>query len=181
MGRPSKLNDKQWAEVEKRRLAGESDRAIAKDFKISEAAIRGRFSALHRNVKSVAQQLVSAECALRELPLSAQVTALNLADELRAISMHLASAGKYGAATAHRLAGIAHGKVAEIDDSAPLNEDSMESLKGISVLTKMANDASVIPMNLLAANKDAVKTLGVVTEQPKRVTVQVIDASRADA
>lgn len=71
--------------------------------------------------------------------------------------MHLAGAGKFGAATAHRLSGIAHGKVSQIDDASPLNEESLESLKGIAVLTKMANDSSQIGINLLAANKEFIK------------------------
>lgn len=73
--------------------------------------------------------------------------------------MHLAGAAKFGSATAHRLSGIAHGKVAEIDDAAPLDEKSLESLKGVAVLTKMANDASQIGVNLLAANKEMIRDL----------------------
>lgn len=157
MGRPSKLTPKQWAEVERRLLAGEKADALGKEFKVSGSSIRERFSALHGKVKSVADQLVSAESALRQLPVSAQLSALTLADELRAISMHLAGAAKYGSATAHRLAGIAHGKVAEIDDAAPLTDESLTSLRGIAVLTKMSNDASQIGINLLAANKDMLK------------------------
>ena len=110
-------------------------------------------------MKSVAGQLVRAEEALRELPVSAQLSALTLADELRAISLHLAGAAKYGAATAHRLAGVAHGKVQEMDDAAPLGE-SMDTLRNVAVLTKMANDASTIGLNLLAANKDMLKPAG---------------------
>lgn len=159
MGRPSKLTPKQWAEVERRLLNGEKADALGKEFKVSGSSIRERFSALHGKVKAVASQLVSAESALRELPVSAQLSALSLADELRAISMHMAGAAKYGAATAHRLAGIAHGKVVEIDDAAPLDDKSFTALKGIATLTRMANDAAVIPSNLLAANKDAMKAL----------------------
>lgn len=154
MGRPSKLTPKQWAEVERRLLAGEKADALGKEFKVSGSSIRERFSALHGKVRSVAHQLVTAESALRELPVSAQVSALNLADDLRAISMHLAGAAKFGSATAHRLAGIAHAKVLEIDDAAPLNAESLESIKGVAVLTRLANDASQIAVNLLAANKD---------------------------
>ncbi|MDE2454397.1 MAG: Hin recombinase [Burkholderiales bacterium] len=159
MGRPSKLTDEQWSEIGRRRLAGEKDRALGKAFGISEAAIRARFSAQHRNVKAVAHQLVSAEQALRELPVSAQLSALQLVDELRAISMHLAGAAKFGAATAHRLAGIAHGKVAEIDDAAPLDDESLGALRGVAVLTKLANDASHIGVNLLSANKEQIQRM----------------------
>lgn len=157
MGRPSKLTEQQWHKIGKRLLGGEKARPLAKEFGVSESAIRLRFSAAHKSANAVANQIVNAEQALRALPVSAQLTALNLADELRAISMHLAGAAKFGSATAHRLAGIAHAKVQEIDDAAPLDAESLESLKGVAVLTRMANDASQIGVNLLAANKDTFK------------------------
>jgi hypothetical protein len=55
------------------------------------------------------------------------------------------------------LSGIAHNKVAEIDDASPLDEASLESLKGIAVLTRMANASSEIGLNLLRANKEAMQ------------------------
>ena len=159
MGRPSKLTDAQWAKIGARRLAGEKDRPLAKEFGITEGAIRLRFSAQHKLAKDVANQLVSAEQALRKLPLPTQISALTIAEELRATSMHLAGAAKFGSATAHRLAGIAHAKVQEIDDAAPLDEESVNALKGVAVLTKMANDSAAIGLNLLSANKDEVRRL----------------------
>lgn len=78
---------------------------------------------------------------------------------MRAISGHLAGAANYGAATAHRLAGIANAKVALIDDAAPLEAKSLEELKGIAALTRMANEASHIPLNLLKANKEMIDDL----------------------
>ncbi|MDE2468062.1 MAG: hypothetical protein KGL35_04805, partial [Bradyrhizobium sp.] len=155
--RRSKLTLKQWAEVERRRLAGESDRALAREYKVAESTIRERFSAQHKNIKDVANQIVSTEKAFLSLPISAQISALSLADDLRAISMHLAGAAKYGAATAHRLAGIAHEAVQRIDDASPLDAASMEPLKVVAGLTRLANDAASTGLNLLAANKDTLK------------------------
>lgn len=157
MGRRSKLTEKQWHEMERRKLAGEKDGVLAKEFKISVSAIRFRFFDAHKNAKAVAHQLVSADMALRALPISAQITALNIADELRAVSMHLVGAAKYGSATAHRLAGIANAQVAKVDDADPMK--SQEVLQGISALTKMSNEASSIGLNLLAANRDRMKAL----------------------
>lgn len=159
MGRPSKLTPKQWAEVERRFLAGEKPADLAREFGVHKAAISRRVAQPAKETKRVAHQLVAAEQDLRSLPVAQQLQALNLADELRAVSMHLAGAAKYGAATSHRLAGIAHGKVQEIDDAAPL-EGSMESLRNVAVLTKIANEASTIGLNLLAANKDLLKPPG---------------------
>lgn len=160
MGRPSKLNDAQWKEIHTRLLAGEKAAALGREFQVSKTAISKRFSGCTETIKVVANQLVAAEVALRKLPVTEQVAALNLADELRNISVHLAGAARYGAATAHRLAGIANGKVVEIDDAKPLDEESMDSLKGVAVLTEMANKAAHVGLNLLAANKEAVAKIG---------------------
>lgn len=157
MGRKSALSEKQWSEIQRRLLDGEAGRVLSREFGISEAAIRKRLGAQCAQIKTVANQVVAADLAFKSLPISAQNFAAGLIDELKSISTHLASAGKFGAATAHRLSGIAHAKVQEIDDAKPLDEASMESLKGVAVLTKMANDSSQIGLNLLAANKEFIK------------------------
>lgn len=159
MGRPSKLTDQQWSDIHARVLRGEKPADLAREYGVHKAAISRRVAQPARETKRVANQLVAAEQELRSLPVAQQLQALTLADELRAVSMHLAGAAKYGSATAHRLAGIAHGKVAEIDDAAPLDEASLKSLQGIAVLTKMSNDAASTGLNLLAANKDRIKRL----------------------
>lgn len=156
MGRKSSLTDKQWEQIGKRLLSGESTSALAREYGVSKSTISGRFSERTERVKATAGLLVKAEVAFGSLGISEQISARSLADELKSISGHLASAANYGAATAHRLSGIAHSKVAEIDDAAPLTEDSLESLKGIAVLTRMANASSEIGVNLLRANKEAI-------------------------
>ena len=182
MGRPSKLTESQWDEVKKRLAAGEKAADLSREFGVSKAAISTRVSKRIETVKSVANQLVSAEAALRSLPLSEQLLTLSLADDLRAISTHLAGAAKYGAATAHRLSGIAHSKVQEIDDAAPLDEESRESLRDVAALTELANKSSYIPMNLLAANKEMVRAANEDQAiKPVKVVVQVEDASRTQA
>ena len=176
MGRPSKLTEKQWQEIDARLLKGEPGRSLAREYDVSEAAIRKRFGA-HKQIKAVANQLVAAEMALEALPLGARVSARTLADDLKEISSHLAGAAMYGAATAHRLSGIAHAQVALIDDADPLGVDSIETLTGISALTKLANDSSVIPINLLNANKDSVKIINNVTEQGSTLDTSKLSSS----
>ena len=176
MGRPSKLTEKQWQEIDARLLKGEPGRSLAREYDVSEAAIRKRFGA-HKQIKAVANQLVAAEMALEALPLGARVSARTLADDLKEISSHLAGAAMYGAATAHRLSGITHAQVALIDDADPLGVDSIETLKGISALTKLANDSSVIPINLLNANKDSVKIINNVTEQGSTLDTSKLSSS----
>jgi hypothetical protein len=184
MGRPSKLTPKQWDALERRLLAGERAADLSREYGVSKTAISARFSKRIETVKAVANQLVSAEASLRALPLSEQLSALTLADELRAISSHLAGAAKFGAATAHRLAGIAHAKVHEVDDAAPLTKESRESLQDIAVLTKIANEASLLGKDLLTINREVMKEVHQ-AQRPlaKRIDVMVVDASmpRPDA
>jgi hypothetical protein len=158
MGRPSKLTGEQWAQVEQRLMEGESRRALAREFGVSEASIRARLpNAQFEQVKAVANQMVATERALQALPIPAQISAHNLAAKLRAISENLASAAHYGAATAHRLTALANSEVAKVDDAQPLSGESMEAMRGVAALTKLANESATIGLNLLAANKDTLK------------------------
>lgn len=156
MGRKSALTEKQWQTIEKRILDGEPVRALAREFGISEAAIRKRLGARTNDIKVVANQLVAAENAFAALPIGAQISARTLADRLKGISMNLASAAEYGAMTAHRLTGIAHAKVQEIDDADPFSKESGAALVGVTALTNLANLAAEIPMSLLRANKELI-------------------------
>ena len=179
MARPSKLTEKQWAEIGKRLLGGEKPAALAKEFKIDRAALTRRFSQQVKTVNHVAKQIVTAEASLYALPVAQQLEAISLANKLRSISTHLASAAEYGSMTAHRLSGIAHGQVEKIDDADPLCEQSLESLKGIAALTKMANASSEIGLNLLRANKEAIDSINRDGDkpEPKQIVFSVVDAS----
>jgi hypothetical protein len=161
VGRKSKLSEEQWAEVFRRRIEGESRRALAREFQISEASIREREEKNGKTaeVQQVARMIVATEAAYKSLPVTAQLSAQNLAGKLRSISESLASAADLGAKTSHRLQALANSEVGKVDDADPLSEDSMTALKGVSALTKLANDSASIALNLLAANKETVKEL----------------------
>jgi len=47
--------------------------------------------------------------------------------------------------------------VAKVDDATPLQ--SLEALKGVGVLSKLANESAAVALNLLAANKPTVEKL----------------------
>ena len=146
MGRPSKLTPTQWDEIGRRLSAGETAASLSREYGVSQTTISERFSEFPKAaVRKLGHELAA-------LPTHAQQAAVSLADELRSISTHLAAAGRYGSATAHRLQALAHGEVQKIDDANPLN--SIEALKGVQALTRLANDAASTGLNLLAANKD---------------------------
>lgn len=159
MGRPSKLSDAQWADFDRRRIDGESRRALCREFGISEASAREREEKIGRSptVQKVATMLVEADSALRSLPISAQVSAQNLAERLKSISSSLASAAELGAKTSHRLHSLANSEVGKVDDAAPMA--SLENLRNVGVLTKLANESAHVALNLLAANKEKIKQM----------------------
>ena len=157
MARPSKLSIDQWADVERRSAEGESARSLARAFGVDEAAIRRRVSPQTPRIKEVAAKVVEAREALATLPAPQQYIALNLADKLRSISASLADAADLGAKTAHRLQSLANSEVVKVDDAKPM--ESLENLRNVGVLTKLANDSASIALNLLAANKDAVQKM----------------------
>lgn len=178
MGRKSLLSEKQWKEIGDALLkGGESTRAIAKRYGISETAIRKRFPSRREDVKSVANQIVRTEEALEALPIGSQMDALTLARELREVSRHLVSAAKYGAATAHRLLAIGNAKVQEIDDANPLNLASLKAFKSIGLLTGVANESAKIGLNLLAANKDMARNPDETPPAPVQIVIESVDAS----
>lgn len=170
MGRKSSMTAVQKLEAESRIYAGEEIRAVARDLNVAESTLRGMFGAARKDVKIVADQLVSAEQALRELPITAQIGALTLAAQLLSITNNLASAAHHGAMTASRLSAIAAKRSVKAD-----HEDEMISMRAISdvgMLTKAANMAAEIPLNLIAKNKDAMD--GLVREElkPKRTALK---------
>lgn len=158
MARPSKLSPEQWAEVDRRLAAGEGVRSLAKAFGMSPAAISKRGVAKQsKQTLVVAKQIAETQAALAELPVSQQYIAVSLAEKLRNISASLASAAEHGAATAHRLNALANAEVVRVDDADPMA--SLENLRNVGVLTKLANDSSHIALNLLAANKERVQKM----------------------
>lgn len=167
MARPSKLSPEQWAEIEQRLAAGEGVRDLAREFGVSPAAISKRgVSKQSKQVQAVAKQLASAQTALAALPVPQQYIAVSLSQQLRNMSASLASAGELGAATAHRLHALANTEVSKVDDAEPMA--SIEKLRNVGVLTKLANDSSHIALNLLAANKDQAKPIN---EEPEATAI----------
>lgn len=154
MGRPSKLTDAQWDEVKRRVLEGEKPADLAREYKVSKSAISTRISKRVETVKTVANQIVATERALSEMSVSEQILTTTLAGRLRTISDNLAQAAEYGSATALRLHALANAEVQKVDDAEVLSEKSLEAMKGVMLLSKVANEAAESAHNLLSANKE---------------------------
>lgn len=161
MARPPKLTPEQLIQIEMRLLAGESPEKIAPDFGVSGMAIRKRFgsnlsrAAQSLNVKQAAQQLVEARAVINALPPAHRSVALSLAD----LSETVLRTAEIGSRTAYRLTSLANTQAAKIDDADPTkdNSPSLNALKSVVMLTKAANESSVLTSSLLAANKDRLR------------------------
>lgn len=154
MARPSKLTETQWNEILKRVVGGESIRSLAKEFGITETAIRKRVSLQAEKIKIVSNQIIKTEMAVKELPVSSQVIAYDYASQLRAISDNLTGAALNQSKTSKIISELANAK------AETLSQDSHEDdFKEVAVKIKVANEASVIPLALLNANKDTVKVM----------------------
>jgi hypothetical protein len=184
VARPSKLTDSQWERIEARLLRGEKTADLAREFKITPAAISKRFSRKKNELKLIATRLADVENDFNSLRFAEKQAVRNLADELKAISYHLAGAAKLGAMTAHRLNGIAQQQAERIDDADPLGKSAKE-LTAVAALTKTANDAAATGMGLLKANQEAVERINREGEQPPAPTQVVFTVAdgrkRADA
>lgn len=187
MARPSKLTEKQWNDVLKAHLDGEAIRSLSRKYNVAESAIRARISAQSKTIKKLANQIVETERDFQQLPINAQCAVISLADELKAISIHLASSAKHGAMASSKLNSMMHAEVQRFQDGAeqailagesPLTSESVENLKGIGALSRLANSASEIGLNLLKANKEAIDDITKNSDkpEPKQIIFTVADA-----
>ena len=146
MGRPSKLDDRQKAEIGRRLAAGESGRKLAKEFRVSEGTIRANITTHPSEIRNVAERLAAVETEVAALPVSTQTSVRTLADQLKGISSNVASAALAGSKTATRLATLANEK-------AEAMGVDLKDLPAIAALGKTANEAAGLAMGLLNANK----------------------------
>jgi hypothetical protein len=147
VGRPSKLSPDQWAEIAQRSAAGESSRALAKEFGVDESTVRAKVSPQTPRVREIAAKLAAAQEELATLPIPQQHVALSLAEKLRGISRDLAGAAAYGADTARRLKERANAEATKILAEPQIDVNRMSVVAG---LTKLANESASIAQGLLA-------------------------------
>lgn len=181
MARPSKLTPEQWADIERRLAANEKAADLAREYGVHSSQITRRVTQVSQKVRDVAQQVAQAQTALSSLAPAQQYNALALADKLRNISSSLASAAELGAKTAHRLHALANSEVVKVDDADPLSEQSLTALKGVGVLTKLANESASTALNLLAANKDRLKGDAPDPDAPPTSGVLAVPGMMSDA
>lgn len=147
-GRPSKLTEPLRVEIGKRYAAGESIRALSREYKIPESTLRLNFSAQAQEIREVATALACAETALMRLPVSAQRSALSLADTLKATQTSYSQAAQTGASNAAKLQSLAEAKINRLDDDC-----EPEELRPIAALAETAKISAALATSLITGNR----------------------------
>jgi hypothetical protein len=162
-GRPSKIPPSVWEEIGRRLAAGESANSLSKEFKVSNAAISARFAktGITENVKEVAADLAKAQSALLKLPAPQQYAALSIAENLRGATDNFAAGIKTASNNFRRLQALAESQMQQVDEIEPFTANegkSGETLKGVVILTKAANECAASGQILMnSGNKDMLR------------------------
>lgn len=171
MGRPSKLTETQWDEVKRRRLAGESFGKLAMEFGLSKAAVIKQIGDRLVTVKTIANQMVSAEQDLRKLPVNDQILTVSYIDSVRAMQAGLSEGGIAGSRT-FALLGVRAQRAAE-----RLADDDKDGLAMVMALQRTANTAAEVPLALRNADKETLRELETGTAQSKDDLLREIAAN----
>lgn len=151
-GRPTKLSDRERAEIGRRLALGESKRALAREFKVSEAFIRSNFSAHVAEIKNVATRLAGAELDLQGLPISAQASVRSLTDQLKGLGKTIIETAALNGETARIMSTRALEAASALESDAGLQELMLPG-----AFIEVSNKAASLGVQLMNSQKDAVK------------------------
>ena len=126
---------------------------------MTESTIRSKFGGAIRaviaqsaQVREIAHQVAEVQDAVEKLPPFQRDVVFDLAASLRNVSRSLTKAAELGADTSMRLQEMASTQIRKVNQDDPTK--SIEELKSVGIMTRLANDSASIALNLLAANKD---------------------------
>lgn len=144
------LSENMWSEIQRRHIRGETARALSREFNVDHNKIRRRVGRDSKRVREMAEKLLEVECEIKSLPRYLQIETMDLFDELKAVSLHLAGAARYGAMTAHELNKVANDRLREAVDQGRVSKGALSE---ISRLIEVAGKASGIGLNLISSTK----------------------------
>ena len=159
MSRPSKLSESQWQEIGRRLVLGESARSLAREYGVSETAIRKRFGSHAKEILTTAKELSSVEQKVKKMEVGSQALVRTVTDYLNSIGTNLALAADRNTRTSARLAALAETQMTKVE------EGDMGALPGVSILTKCSNEAASIGVAFLGTNKPKGESNGPTLEQ----------------
>ncbi len=165
LGRPSPLTHQQWEEIHQRLMAGDTYRGLAREYNVSDRAIRKRFPTEPALIRSIASQVIKAETMeqkaelfdkLKKVDASSLKSAWELLPVLQEITCNLANGARSGAQTFRHMSGVANEIAHDIYvDMDP--ETAGQRAKQVMVYTQIANEAAKSGLQLIASNKATVE------------------------
>jgi len=151
MGRKSKLTEDQKADVQRRMSAGESCRALAREFGMAESSLRAYFSARVAKIQTTAKRLATVEDEVAALPVSAQLTVRDLAANMRTTAANLAAVTALNTRTAHRLAKLADKTMDRLEDPEVKAERREVELLNLATYGSLSHNLSRVGVSLVTA------------------------------
>lgn len=163
MGRPSALSEKKQTEILHRLASGETERSLAKEYKVSPATIH-YISKQSEQIKQVAKQIVATNETLSKLTISQQVSAQNYAQKLMAISCNLTDAGIASSRNAKRHAEASERHASKASDDELMSDASLATqMRSASVANAHAK-AGMDIMTLATKPQPVVTTAGSIAD-----------------
>ena len=157
MARPSKLTEKQWAEIGRRLTKGEKVRSLAKEFGVSHTIISDRFSDRLETIKTLAKKVVRAqqemdetEKAIKSLPVSDQWSVMSLADDLKAIASNMAAGSRIASENYQILQAKQRKALDDLSD-----DPTQEELRVVKDLSEICNLTAKVPVALMTTKQQA--------------------------
>lgn len=134
-------------------VGGESVASVAREYGVHHHALQSaisKFSEQPIKVRQVAKKLAEANQELMGLQPVARSAAMELADNLKMASLNLSSAALSSSATAKRLAKQAEQLSEKVNNET---DEGVAALRDVVVLTKAANEAASLPLDMLKNSK----------------------------
>ncbi|WP_243320422.1 hypothetical protein [Geothrix sp. SG200] len=143
-GRPSKLSDRDRAEILRRLALGETPASLCGEFRVSRSRFSELFSEKATMVREVATRLADVEREVEALPISEMISVRTLADQLKDLGQSLVTTATLNGRTAEIMAGKAV-KAAERLGETP----TLEDLRLPGAYIEVANKGTALGVSLM--------------------------------
>ena len=174
------LSENDWCEILKRAAKGESANSLAQEYNVDQSLLRSKgIKEATVAIRDAAETMVIAKEKINALEVIPKYVAIDLYEELLAISTHLASAAKKGAITANTLSGIALDQAKSIDRTNAQEGPAMTSLKAVASYTSVANEAAKLGTNLMSVKDLPVRGRPPMNAPQEDISNDPVEAARA--
>jgi hypothetical protein len=152
MGRKSKLTDQQWLDIERRLNNGEKQSDLAKEFGVDRSLINKRFSQQVEKIETLAKQVLTTECEIKQLNLFQQSLLVEKVNHLRMRDSFLEQGAHHSAFVFNKLSLAARHKAEKLNlDAEVIDEDEISSLMKLGMT---ANTFAKSPIEMKKSERE---------------------------